>query len=79
MASVSPYSISVDDSEIAGLKKRLSLAQLPTDLEHDNDAGWDLGCPLTVVKPLTQYWLNEFDWPEAERKINKLPQFKTNL
>ena len=65
MASVSPYSLSVEDSQIAGLKKRLSLAEFPTELEHDDDAGWDLGCPLTVVKPLIQYWLNDFDWPEA--------------
>lgn len=79
MASVSPYSISVDDFKIADLKKRLSLAEFPSELEHDDDAGWDLGSPLTVIKPLTQYWLNEFDWPEAERKLNKLPQFKTNI
>ena len=40
-------------------------------------------CHLTPtreeVKALTKYWIEEFDWRTVEKKLNAIPQFKTEI
>ena len=31
------------------------------------------------VKALTKYWIEEFDWRAIEKKLNAIPQFKTEI
>lgn len=31
------------------------------------------------VKALTKYWIEEFDWRAVEKKLNTIPQFKTEI
>ena len=76
MSTFKPYTISIQDSQIADLKQRLSLAKFPDELDG---AGWDLGSPLSDVKRLTQYWLDDFDWRKAEQQLNKLPHYSTKI
>ena len=76
MASYSPYTISIEDSQIADLKQRLSLARFPDELDG---AGWNLGSPLSDVKRLTQYWLEDFNWRKAEKELNQFPHFTTKI
>ncbi len=74
--SISPYHISVKDSEIARLKEKLALSSFPDELDQ---AAWDYGAPLQDVKRLAQYWRNGFDWRKAEAKLNELPNYRTNI
>jgi hypothetical protein len=76
MADIEPYSIAVPASAIDDLKQRLSLARFPDELD---DAGWDMGSPLSDVKRLTQYWKDNYDWRATEKELNKLPQFITPI
>ena len=76
MADITPYTISVPEDRIQDLKQRLELAKFPDELD---DVGWDYGSPLADVTKLTAYWKEEFDWRKAEEKLNKLPQFITNI
>jgi len=75
MASVKPYTISVPQSKIDTLKQKLALTEFPDELE---DAGWDMGTPLADVKRLAEKW-QTWDWREAEKKLNKLPHFHTDI
>lgn len=33
-------------------------------------SGWDYGSSLAYVRRLTHYWLEDFDWREAEAVLN---------
>ncbi|OBZ71357.1 putative epoxide hydrolase [Grifola frondosa] len=74
--SEQPFKISVSDSDIELLHKKLELARLPDELD---EAGWEYGVPLTDVQRLIARWKNGFDWRKAEAKINELPQFTRDI
>jgi len=76
MADITPYQISISDSQIQDLKARLALAKFPDELDQ---AGWDLGAPLNDVKRLAAYWKDSYDWRKAEAELNKFPQFTTSI
>ncbi|KAL9111527.1 MAG: hypothetical protein Q9227_004015 [Pyrenula ochraceoflavens] len=75
--SITPFQVSVPDSAIEALKKRLSNSSFPEQLEGPDV--WDLGSPLAEVQRLVKYWKDEFDWRKAEASINEMPQFKTTI
>lgn len=74
---VQSYQISVPDSAIERLQKKLSLATFPGQTTYSND--WKYGAPLEDVKQLVDFWRNEYDWRKTEAEINKLPQFTTRV
>ncbi|RYP80475.1 hypothetical protein DL770_006192 [Monosporascus sp. CRB-9-2] len=76
MADIRPYTIAIEDSRIEDLKLRLSLTKFPDELEG---AGWDMGVPLADVKRLVKHWQESYDWRAAERELNKLPHFVTDI
>jgi pimeloyl-ACP methyl ester carboxylesterase len=70
-----PYTISVPQEKIDNLKTKLALAEFPDEL---SESAWDLGVPLSDMKRLTKAWA-QWDWRVAEEKLNKFPQFHTNI
>ncbi|KAI1102972.1 alpha/beta-hydrolase [Jackrogersella minutella] len=76
MVDIKPYTIAVDDHHLEDLKTRLSLAKFPDELDQ---AGWDMGAPLADVKRLAKYWQDSYDWRNAEKELNKVPQFVTDI
>lgn len=75
MADVKPYTISISQEKVDILKKKLSQAEFPDELDG---SAWDLGSPLADVKRLTKAW-EKWDWRQAEEKLNKYPQFLTDV
>lgn len=71
-----PFTVSVPDSEIDLLRKKLELTRLPDELD---DAGWDYGVPLADVRRMVAYWKGEYDWRKAEADMNTLPQFTRDI
>ncbi|KAL8988387.1 MAG: hypothetical protein Q9169_008564, partial [Polycauliona sp. 2 TL-2023] len=76
MASIQPYQSSIPDARLDLLKRKLSLASLPDELE---DSGWDYGAPLADIKRLLKYWQEQYDWRHHEAQMNKIPQFMTKV
>lgn len=76
MSQIRPYNISVPSERLERLKQKLALTDLPDELDG---AGWTLGSPLTDVKRLLTYWQNDFDWRQAEARLNDLPQFSVDV
>ncbi|KAK2759493.1 hypothetical protein FQN54_002972 [Arachnomyces sp. PD_36] len=66
--TIKPFKISVPDSQLQQLNKKLDLATFPDELQG---AGWDLGAPLADIKRLTEYWRDGFVWREQERQLNE--------
>ena len=74
--AIKSYQVSVPDASLERLKQKLSLNDLPDEVEG---AEWEMGTPLSDIKRLVSYWKDEFDWRKSENDINNMPQFKTSL
>jgi pimeloyl-ACP methyl ester carboxylesterase len=75
-ASIAPFSINIPEHEITYLKDRLKHARWPSSITGD---GWQYGVPLEYLKKSAGYWLNDFNWREQEQKLNRYPQFTTEI
>ncbi|KAI0829702.1 alpha/beta-hydrolase [Trametes gibbosa] len=71
-----PFTLAVPDADVDLLRAKLELATLPHELDG---AGWKYGAPLADIQRLAEYWKSTFDWRKAERSINELPQFTTDI
>jgi hypothetical protein len=76
MASITPFTISIEENRIRRLRQKLDLADFPNELDQ---AGWTYGAPLEDVKRLAKHWKEGFNWREQEAKLNKLRQFTTSV
>lgn len=75
--SATPFTIAVPDSAIDRLNDQLSDPTFQSELETNDQ--WKYGAPLSDVKRLAKYWRDEYDWREAEKKLNQLPHFRTKI
>ena len=73
---VTPFAVSVADAALADLRRRLQLTRWPDEV---GDGSWEYGMPRKVLWDVVAYWRDRFDWRAAERKLNGLPQFTTEI
>jgi len=71
-----PFHIDVPDAELADLRDRLLRTRWP-DAEPVDD--WSQGVPLAYLRDLCEYWATQYDWRRTERRLNALPQFRTEI
>ncbi|KAG9114253.1 hypothetical protein FRC07_007668 [Ceratobasidium sp. 392] len=77
---IRPFSISISEEKLNELSAKLETARLPEELELPPGQEWDWGIPLSVLKPVLEYWRTQYDWRVVEDKINQtLPQFITHV
>ena len=74
--SETPFQISVPDDALALLRRKLSDARFPDEID---DVGWDYGVPLSDLKRLVNKWKDSYDWRDHERELNKLPMFTCDI
>ena len=70
------FTISISDDAIEDLKTRLRNTRWPQDVDED-DAYY--GTSQKYMKELVGYWLDEFDWREAERKLNEWDNYRVTI
>ncbi|MEU8510906.1 epoxide hydrolase family protein [Kitasatospora sp. NPDC048722] len=71
-----PFRIAVPQEDLDDLNRRLAAVRWPAEVPG---AGWARGVPLEYLKELTEYWRTEFDWRAAEERLNRFPQFRTEI
>ncbi|KAG9101623.1 hypothetical protein FS749_005161 [Ceratobasidium sp. UAMH 11750] len=77
---IQPFNISVPEEQLHELSAKLEIARLPDELDLPAGQEWDWGIPLSVLKPVIEYWRTQYDWRAIENKINQtLPQFITHV
>ena len=64
------------EAALADLRERLRRTRWP---EPETVADWSQGTPLAYVRELCQYWLKEYEWPAAQARLNRFPQFLTRI
>jgi pimeloyl-ACP methyl ester carboxylesterase len=73
---VTPFRIQTSAAELDDLRTRLQRARWP---EKETVDDWSQGVPLDYMRDLCCYWAEGYDWPERERRLNALPQFRTEI
>ena len=76
MSEINPYMIQISNDDLEDLKRRLLSTRWP---EKETVEDWSQGIPLSYIKEISDYWLNEYDWRSREEYYNSFPQFITNI
>jgi pimeloyl-ACP methyl ester carboxylesterase len=74
--AITPFTIDIPQSELDYLRDRLSRARRAQEIPG---AGDEYGVTVDRVDRLTDYWLKEYDWRETETRLNRHPQFVTEI
>jgi pimeloyl-ACP methyl ester carboxylesterase len=72
---VKPFRISVPTRDLDDLRERLARTRLAPALSDD----WTHGTPPAYLAELVEHWRTKFDWAQAERQLNELPQFTAEV
>ncbi|MGR9354992.1 epoxide hydrolase family protein [Rhizobium leguminosarum] len=71
-----PFTIHVPDQRLDEIRRKVEAY----DWDQLADAGgWRSGVGKADLQRLVKFWLNQFDWREVERRLNRRPQFTTEL
>ena len=74
--AIRPFKVEVSEEELAELRERVAATRWPSkELVADRSQG----VQLATIQELARYWTTDYDWREAEAKLNALPQFKTEI
>ena len=73
---VVPYTINVPDRRLAAIGTKI--ADYDWTLLPDA-GGWSAGVGIDDLRRLVVYWQNDFDWRDVERRLNRLPNFTTEI
>ena len=73
---IEPFRIAATDEQLADLRQRLRTTRFP---ERECVDDWSQGIPLAYVQDLCAYWAEKYDWRAREARLNRFPQFKTEV
>ncbi|GIE97125.1 epoxide hydrolase family protein [Paractinoplanes rishiriensis] len=71
-----PFRIEISQADVDDLRDRLRRTRWGSEIPGQ---GWSRGVPVGYLRELAAYWADEFDWRAAERRLNELPQFRTEV
>jgi len=66
----------IPDADLHDLKARLGRVRWG---RPDPAGDWSRGIPADYLKGLADYWRDRFDWRAQEERLNRLPQFTTEI
>ena len=73
---VRPFTVSIEDSTLDDLQRRLQATRWPEAETCDN---WDQGIPLAYSQELATYWANKYNWRRCENTLNSWPNYLTGI
>jgi pimeloyl-ACP methyl ester carboxylesterase len=73
--TIRPFTIDVPQADLDDLQRRLDEARWPDELP----GGGDYGVPQSYVRSLADHWRKGYDWRAVEARINRYPQFTTEI
>jgi pimeloyl-ACP methyl ester carboxylesterase len=71
-----PFRAEIPDAALADLRSRLRNTRWP---EAETVGDWSQGVPLRELQDLCLYWSQSYDWRATERRLDELPQFRTEI
>ena len=76
MSAVEPFQVAIPEAELEDLRARLAATRWARE-EPVRD--WSQGVPTAYLRELCEYWRAEYDPGRLQRRLNALPQFRTEL
>jgi pimeloyl-ACP methyl ester carboxylesterase len=73
---IEPFRIAASDDQLDDLRRRLRATRFP---ERECVDDWSQGIPLAYVQDVCAYWAEKYDWRARESRLNRFPQFKTEI
>lgn len=73
--NIQPFTLNVPQDRIDDLKSRLRAARWPLPVTQD----FSHGQALPLMQQLAAHWAEGFDWRAQEAKLNRHPQFTTEV
>lgn len=70
---VTKFKIEVPEETLIDLRRRLENTIYPIDVDNDD---WAYGTNAAYLRSVIDYWLNEYDWREQERRINAFSHYR---
>jgi pimeloyl-ACP methyl ester carboxylesterase len=74
-ATIRPFRIDIPQADLEDLRARLEQALWPDELP----GGGDYGVSQAYVRSLADRWRSGYDWRTVEARINRYPQFTTEI
>ena len=74
--AISPFRVDAAQSALDDLTRRLGRTRWP---DRETVSDWSQGVPLEKAKALIAYWREHYDWRRFEARINRWPQFRTQI
>lgn len=71
-----PFRVDFPQEDLDDLARRLDGTRWP---RWGFEQGWDTGVPSPYLEGLVRYWREGFDWRAVEARLNRLPQFTTEI
>src|SRR6266581_1341306 len=73
LEGLEPFIIAVPGEQLLDLKDRLRSTRWPDDLGNED---WFYGVNGAYLKQLVDYWIEGFDWRQAERRLNAYTHYR---
>jgi hypothetical protein len=73
---IRPFTVHVPQAELDDLRRRIAATRW-SDRETVTDRSQ--GVQLATLQALVRYWGTDYDWRQAEAKLNAWPQFMTTI
>ena len=73
---IHPLRIEIPPADLDHLHQRLATARWPGELPG---VGWTRGVPLEYLAELADHWRDGYDWPAEQARLNRYPQFSTEI
>jgi len=74
--SVRRFQIAMPEEQLLDLHRRLAETRWP---EPETVQDWSQGVPLHELQALCAHWLTNYDWRPTERRLNRWPQYQTDI
>ena len=74
--AVTPFRVAFAPTDLAYLQRRLAMTRLP---DRETVGDWSQGAPRADVQALVAYWRDGYDMRRLEKRLNLLPQYRTEL
>ncbi|MFL5951217.1 MAG: epoxide hydrolase family protein [Gaiellaceae bacterium] len=76
LTEIRPLQFDVQEDVLEDLRRRIEATRWPSgELVEDRSQG----VQLKMLQALARYWTTDYDWRQAEAKLNALPQFTTEI
>lgn len=73
--AIEPFTIAVDEAVLSDLRDRIKRTRWPRAAA----SGWDAGADPDYLRSLLGTWIDEFDWRQQERALNRLGHYRARI